>query len=201
MLPRRFPNLAQWSVDAVDRVVIGHRESGDFVIGFGPLARHAAKQIPVAAIRVPSDNGKIRASTDLLMSDAGWNYNYVAGMQLYISAVLATELQSRVAAVDAQRFMRGAVIMGKRIDAVSPRIRPIVATQAFFHDRSTVSVFRCECLSIHEQRQHAIWKNAVVGKSELLRLNEFSRDHRVGFSIQRIIAPVEGDGCISVIFT
>src|SRR5438045_7829208 len=72
------------------------------------------------------------------------------------------------------------MIMSERINAVSPRIGPVVTSKAFFHDRSTISVFRCECLPIHEQRQQAVWKNAVVCKSELLWLNDFSRNHRGG---------------------
>src|SRR5215216_2878388 len=70
--------------------------------------------------------------------------------------------------------------MSERINAVSPRIGPVITGKAFFHDGSTVSVFRCECLPIYEQRQQAVWKNAVICKSELLWLNDFSRNHRGG---------------------
>jgi hypothetical protein len=47
---------------------------------------------------------------------------------------------------------------------------------------SAISYLRFECLPIQQYRENAIRENAVVFEAELLRLNEFSRDHGAGGS-------------------
>jgi len=78
--------------------------------------------------------------------------------------------------------MRGAVIMSKGIDAVSPRIAPIILRKALLNSGSAISYLRFERLPIQQYREDAIRENAVVFEAELLRLNEFSRDHGAGGS-------------------
>ena len=75
--------------------------------------------------------------------------------------------------------MRGAVIMSKRINAVSPRVGPIVLCKALFNNGSAIFRVSCECLPVNQQRQVAVWENAVVLKTELFRHNEFLPFNRV----------------------
>ena len=107
------------------------------------------------------------------MSNPGWNHDDVAGVHLDVAALLGADSQGRSTTINAKRFMRGAVIMSKGIDTVSPRIGPIVLRKALFNNGSAIFHLRCECLPINQQRQAAVWENAVVLKTELLRGNEF----------------------------
>jgi len=142
------------------------------VIGSGSLAWLTSEQIPFASIGVSSNNGKVRAGADILVSHTGWNYDHVPGIHLDVAAVLAADSQGRSATINSQRFMRGAVIMSEGIDAVSPRVGPVVLRKALFNNGSAIRL-RCERLSIDQQRQDAVWENAVVLKTELFRRDEF----------------------------
>jgi hypothetical protein len=94
VLPRGFPDLPQWTVNAVDRIVIGNWQSCDGMVRFWAFARQTAKQIPLASIRVSSHNAKIRTRADVMMRDARRNENDVAGANVDGLAVLAAESQS-----------------------------------------------------------------------------------------------------------
>jgi hypothetical protein len=168
-----FPNLSQRAVSAIYRIVIWNWQSRDVVIGSEALARKTSEQIPLASTGVSSNNGKIRAGTDVSVSHAGWNYDHIPGMQVDVLAVLAADSQGRSTAINRKRFMRCAVIMSKGIDAVLPRVGPIVLSQALFNDGRAIFRFGRERMSINQQRQVAVWENAVVLKTELLRHNEF----------------------------
>src|SRR5262249_16332966 len=102
------------------RIAIGNWQSRDGVIGLGPFAWLAAKQIPLPPIRVRTNDTEILAATHLPVSHAGWNYNHIADMNLNVLSGLAAESQGRTDAIDSQRFMRRAVIMSEGINAVSP---------------------------------------------------------------------------------
>src|SRR5580765_2644932 len=110
VLPRRFPDLPQRTVYAVDRIVIWNWQSCDGVIGFWPFAGQTSKQIPLASIRVSSHNIKIRTRSDVVMRDSCRNENDVAGADLDGLAVLAAESKSCGAIIDTERFVRRAVI-------------------------------------------------------------------------------------------
>ena len=85
--------------------------------------------------------------------------------------------------------MRCAVIMSEGVDAVSPRIRPIVLSKALFNDGSAILRFRCERVPINQQWQVAVRENAVVLKTELLRFNQIPLfNGRMGFHMQCNIA-------------
>jgi len=83
------------------------------------------------------------------VSYTSWNHNHIAGMHLDISAVLAAKLQSCSAIKNPKHLMRRAVIVGKGIDTVSPRICPVVLGKTLFNKRSAISRIVCECLPIH----------------------------------------------------
>ena len=168
-----FPNLSQWTLRAVDWIVVWNWQSRDSMIGAGALAWETAEQIPFASIRVRADNGKVRAGTDILVSHTSWNYDRVSGIHLDVTAMLAADSQGRSTTIDSQRFMRCAVIMRERINAVSPRVSPVVLRKELFNNGSAILRFRCECLPINQQRQVAVWENAVVLKTEPLRQDEF----------------------------
>jgi hypothetical protein len=142
------PNLWQWTFSAVDRIIVWNWQRRDILIGLGPLARQTPKQIPFASIGVSSNNSKIFAGTNILVSYTGWNHNYIAGMHLNVFAVRAAESQGGSAAISSKHFMRRAVIVSEGIDAVSPRIRPIVLGKTLFNNRSAIARLCHECLSI-----------------------------------------------------
>src|SRR5207244_10535582 len=86
-----FPGLSQWALRTVDRIVIRNWQSRDIVIGLWALARQTPKQIPLASIRVGSNNCKVRAGANILVSYTCWNYDHITGMHLDVLAMLAAE--------------------------------------------------------------------------------------------------------------
>ena len=168
-----LPNLSQWTLGAVDRIVVWNWQSRDVVIGSGALAWETSEQIPLASTGVSANDGKVRAGADILVRYTGRNYDHVPGIHLDVAAVLAADSQGRSSTINSQRFMRGAVIMSEGIDAVSPRVGPVVLRKALFDNGSAICRVSCECLPINQQRQVAVWENVVVLKTELLRRNEF----------------------------
>src|SRR5882724_10028176 len=139
-----FPDLSQWAFNAVNRIIIRNRQSRDRAIGFGPLACPTSKQIPLATVGISANNSKVRAGADVLVSHTSGNYNHIAGMHLNGFVMLAAESQGRSAVISSENFMRGAVIVSKGIDAVSPRIGPVVLGKTSFNYKG----FRFECLPI-----------------------------------------------------
>src|SRR4030095_11381940 len=167
-----FPDLPQWTVGAVDWIVIGNWQSGDGATGFWAFARQTAKQLRVASVRVSSHYAKIRARADVVMRDSCRNENDVAGADLDGLSVLAAESQSCGAIIDTERFVRRAVIMSKGIDAVSPGVAPIVLSESALENGSAIlRVDRDRC-PIQQHRQNAARINPVILKMQLLRLDD-----------------------------
>lgn len=102
------------------------------MVGLRAFAREAAKQIPFASAGISSYNTKIVAGTDVLVRDSGWDDNHIASARLDILAVLATAPQVCNAGINAQHFMRRAVVMGEGIHAVSPRVSPVILGKTLF---------------------------------------------------------------------
>src|SRR5438552_7146894 len=130
------------------------------------------QQIPIASVRVRSSTSEVQARIKFLVTDTSWNHNYVAEVYIQIPAMLAAQSQCRDATVNTENFMRGAVIMSKGIHAVSPRITPVVVSEAFLKKPSGIPAIGPQCFPIDQQRQQAIWENAVVIKPKLLRLDD-----------------------------
>src|SRR5438094_4226266 len=173
VLPLRacgFPNLSKRSFRAVDWIVVGNRKRRDLLIGLGSLAWLAPKQVPVASIRICANNGEVLAPANFLVSNTGRNHNHVPGVHVDILAVLATNSQSCGATKHPQHLVRRAVIMRERINAVSPRVAPVVFGKAFFKKGRGILPITWECVAIHQQRQHTVWKNTVVLKRQLFGL-------------------------------
>src|SRR5882724_8684344 len=147
-----FPDLSQWAFNAVDRIIIRNRQSRDRAIGFGPLACPTSKQIPLTTVGISANNRKVRAGADVLVSHTSGNYNHIAGMNLNGFAIIAAESQGRCAAISSKHFMRSAVIMSKGIDAVSPRIAPIILRKTLLNSGSAISYLRFERLPIQQYR-------------------------------------------------
>src|SRR4029453_430150 len=140
-----FPNLPQRSLRAVDRIVIGNWKSCDGAIRVWPFARQTAKQIPLASVRVSSNNAKVGACADVLMSDTSRNENDVSRAHLDgLPVLVAAESQRCRAMIDTEHFMRCAVIMSKGIDAVSPRVAPIILSESSFESRGATLRVRCD---------------------------------------------------------
>ena len=100
-----FPDLSQRTVGAVDWIVVWNWQSRDPLIGSGSLAWLTSEQIPFASIGVGSNNGKVRAGADLLVSNPGWNHDDVAGVHLDVTALLGADSQGRSTTINAKRFM------------------------------------------------------------------------------------------------
>ena len=89
--------------------------AASYTIYSGATQLGAPVTVPVRA-----NDTEILAGAHLPVRHAGWNYNHIAGMNRDVLSELAAESQDRTAAIDSQRFMRRAVIMSERINAVSP---------------------------------------------------------------------------------
>ena len=126
----------------------------------------------MASAGIRSYNAKIVTSSDVLVRNSGWNDYHVASVHLDILAVLATEAKSGTTRINAQHFMRRAVIMRKGINSVSPRVGPVVLGETFFKNGRRILGLGCDCLVIKQQGQGTIWENAVVLEIQLGRLNE-----------------------------
>ena len=133
-----FPDLPQRAVGAVDWIVVGDRQGCDGAIGFWSFAGQTPKQIPLASVRVSSHNAEVRTRADVLMRDTRWNENDVAGADLDGLPVFSTESQLSRAIIDTERFVRCAVIMSKRIHAVSPGVAPIILSESPLKDGSAI---------------------------------------------------------------
>src|SRR4029453_17053040 len=138
VLPRGFPDLPQWPVGAVYRIVIRNWQTCDGAIGFWPFARQTVKQIPLPSIRVSSHNVEVRARADVLVRDTRRNENDVAGADLDSLAAFSAESQICSAIIDTEHFVRRAVIMSKGIDAVSPGVPPIILSERAFENGSAI---------------------------------------------------------------
>ena len=88
----------------------------------------------MSSVGIRSYNAKIVTGVDVLMNHTRWNNYHVASVHLDIFAVLATEAKSGSTRINAQHFMRRAVIMGKGIDSVSPRVGPVVLGKTLFEN-------------------------------------------------------------------
>src|SRR4051794_13988201 len=124
------PNLSQRPFDAVDRIVIGNWQRCDGVVRFWPFARQPTKHVPVASVRVSSHHAEVLTGADVLVHNTGWNQNDVTGADLDGLPVLSAKSQFCRPMIDTEHFMRCAMIVSKGIDAVSPRIPPIVLSES-----------------------------------------------------------------------
>ena len=104
----------------------------------------------MASVGIGSYNAKIVTGVDVLMSHSGWNDYHVASVHLDIFAVLATEAKSGSTRINAQHFMRRAVIMGKGIDSVSPRVGPVVLGKTLFKNGRRIFGIRYNCPLIEQ---------------------------------------------------
>ena len=63
------------------------------------------------------------------MRNAGGDHDDVTGLQLHCPAMLAAEPNADRPDDDAEGFMRGAVVVMMRVDAVAPSAAPTVALE------------------------------------------------------------------------
>ena len=174
-----FPNLSQWAFDSVNGIVRRHWQSRNIVICLGALARETPKQIPLATAWISSDHAKIVAGTDVLVCHTSGDDNHIASMHLDVLAVLAAESESGSARINTEHFMRRAVIMGKGINTVSPRVGPVTLGETLLENRSGIFGVGRDRVSIEQQGQGTIWEKTVVLEIQLLRLNKILlSDHR-----------------------
>ena len=82
------------------------------------------------------------------MRHSGWNDNKVPGMHFDVLAVFAADAQGRRAAINSKNLVSGAVIMRERINAVAPRVAPVVLSKTLFKHRGPIPWLCCEHLPI-----------------------------------------------------
>ena len=87
---------------------------------------------------IRSYNAKIVTGADVLVRNSGWDDYHVASVHLDILAVFATEAKSGSTRINAQHFMRRAVVMRKGINSVSPRVGPVVLGKTLFESRGRI---------------------------------------------------------------
>jgi len=98
------------------------------------------------------------------MPDSSWNYNHVAKARFHGCALRAAKPKCCRTTENAERFVRRAVVMGKRINAGPPRTGPVVFGEALFYDRSKVFRVWTERFAVEQQRKGVVGNRAVVFK-------------------------------------
>src|SRR5271165_1789162 len=87
-----------------------------------------------------------------------------------IVALFSPKSHSCRTAIDAEHFMTGAVIMVKRINAVNPRIGPIIGCELFLNSRGRIFAFQIECVTVKEKRIPAVWNHTVIFEKDWVGL-------------------------------
>src|SRR5438445_7905286 len=83
-----------------------------------------AAEIGALAARIGTDDEEVGARRFALVRDPGRDHDDVAGAQLDGLPALAAEPDPGAARGDPEHFMRGAVVVVMRVDAVAPGIGP-----------------------------------------------------------------------------
>ena len=111
-----------------------------------------------------ADHEKVRAFPLILVSNAGWDHDDIAGTQLNGLAALATQSHADPTRGDAEHLVRAAVIVMMRIDPILPGAGPTIAIeQRHAARRSIASGF--ERAAIDDQREPGIiWHPAIIGE-------------------------------------
>src|ERR1700730_13683601 len=116
---------------------------------------------------IGSDNHQIRARPLALVGNASWDHNDITGAQLNRLAALAAEPDPNGSSGDAERLVRGAVIVMMRVDPVDPGCAPVITgKQRLASSRGTGTGFKHG--AIDDQRQIRIIRHMPVVGEEVL---------------------------------
>src|SRR5262249_41187743 len=162
------PNVFQWTVAAINRVLVRSWQRGNIFIRSWPFAGQTSQQISFAAVGVSSYDTKIVAGPKVLMRDAGRDNYHIASLHVDVLAILSAGSQLCSTRINAQHFMRCAVIMSEGIDSIAPRIGPVILGKAFFENRRRIFRVRSKRLSIKQQGKGIIWEDTVVFEIQLV---------------------------------
>jgi hypothetical protein len=88
----------------------------------------------MASVRISSHYSEFRAGAYILVRNTGWNQNDITEADLDCLAVLSAKSQFCKAIIDTEHLVRRAVIMSEGIDAIPPRIAPIVLSESALED-------------------------------------------------------------------
>ena len=110
----------------MNRILAGQRNGGNTIVGGRTFSGIPAQKVRMLAYGISSDDMKVRAGSEILMSDARRDHDHVAGLHMGANSRCVSETNHRIAAIDAQHLVSSAVIVRERIDAIAPCGPPIV---------------------------------------------------------------------------
>src|SRR6266404_6148258 len=155
------PALDERSVHAIDWIAFGqwHRANLRHPALVIPCPRRA--HIRVLANRIGANDDQIQARSLVLVRNAGGDHDDVTGLQLHCPAMLAAEPNADRPDDDAEDFMRGAVVVMMRVDAVAPSAAPTVALEQSHASLSGLGA-GLKYATVDDQRQPRIVRHAAV---------------------------------------
>ena len=90
------------------------------------------------------------------MADAGGDDYYIAALNIERDAGCVTKTDFGRAAINAEHFVRGAVVVGEWINAVPPRCLPSTCWKEFLKHYGGITRFKFHRLPVNQQRQVTI---------------------------------------------
>src|SRR5215472_574530 len=120
------PPFEQRPALAVNRVQTRHRKLADVMQRPPAVLRSGAAHVRVLSAGVGAHHHQIGTGSLILVGDAGWYHDDVAGMQFYDRAGFAAEPHPNRAGRDPQHLVCGAVIMVVRVNSVAPTAAPAI---------------------------------------------------------------------------
>jgi hypothetical protein len=96
------------------------------LVGGGTFSGIAPEKIGLLPGWISSDNVKIRAGPEILMANAGRNYDHVAGLHMGVNSHRVSETKQCIASIDAQDLVGRTMIVRKGIDAIAPCGAPVI---------------------------------------------------------------------------
>jgi hypothetical protein len=108
---------------------------------------------------------KVGTASQILMADACGNNDHISSFHMCADSYGVAQTNEGMPAVDAQDFVRGAVVMGKRIDAVTPGGSPIIlGIEGFDHFRSLLAPRGDDSLVDQERQARIVRYFACIGE-------------------------------------
>ena len=117
----------------------------------GAFAGFTVAHVPLLSSGITAHYGEVVGDMEVLVTGAGGNQNDVADVHRVQDARFTAELDLGRTAVAGEDFVRGAVIMVKRVDGVPPRPAPLVVRQQLLNEPSWIVLRQHEGVRINEE--------------------------------------------------
>lgn len=158
------PLLQQRSGEAIDWIRLWYWNADDLFVGSGTLFYLAAVHVVTRASRIGADNGEAIFRAEFFVRYARGDYHDIPAPDFDYETLFAAKLDAGCATVTSENFMRRAVVVMERIDAVAPGAAPVVARQKFLDRRGWLSIRKTQGGAIDEQWKPAVGDYPVVLK-------------------------------------